>query len=95
MALGSRLDHQNLCGAMAHLTHPIDPPLRGAPCGCGDWTRAAALSLKSQTVPVSFSNCHLAPNIDEISFVVWWGKVHRNVHTRVKKDIHSIIILGV
>ena len=27
MALGSRLDHQNLGGAMAHLAHPIDLPL--------------------------------------------------------------------
>jgi hypothetical protein len=27
MAIGSRSDHQNLGGAMAHLAHGVDPPL--------------------------------------------------------------------
>jgi hypothetical protein len=25
---------------------------------------------------------------------VWWGKVHREVHKRIRKGIHNIIILG-
>jgi hypothetical protein len=36
----------------------------------------------------------LTPAIDEISFAVWWGKVHKKVHRSKRKGFNSVIILG-
>jgi hypothetical protein len=35
---------------------------------------------------------HLTPDRDDRSFAVWWGNVHRKVHKRIRKGIHSDIV---
>jgi hypothetical protein len=37
---------------------------------------------------------HLTPDSDETSFAAWWSNAHIKVHKRLRKGVHSVIILG-